>query len=93
VLLSQFDGLAMRVNHASSASGNITGFGFRKNQSTGPSFLNGSSVQYNLSTDKIAISMIVNPNTTFLGTNDNVMIAIHFIRRFLATNPGFLAQA
>lgn len=89
--LVPMDGLALRIDHGSAAAGNMCGFGFRRGGAlTG--FLSNQSVQYNLSTDRVAFNLMSNSAGTLTGAN-NALFTVHFVRRVAVTNPGFLAQA
>lgn len=89
--LEMHDGLAMRIDHSSAAVANACGFSFRRNQSIG-SVCPANSVQYNLSSDRVAIGLLSSPVNNPVSPN-NALFSLHFMRRLPANNPGFLAQA
>lgn len=85
------DGFALRVDHSSAAVANIMGTGFRRCGST-LGYLQGNGVQFNLANDRIAINLFSNASGTPGGVNAAIFM-LHYLRRVVATNPGFLAQA
>jgi hypothetical protein len=91
IMLTPFDGFAVRVNHGSAAAGNMCAFGFRRNMSTA-GFLQNNCPQFNLASDRIVLNFISNVSGTLTGAASSVF-ALHFVRRVVASNPGFLAQS
>jgi hypothetical protein len=85
------DGLGLRVDHGSAAAGNVCGFGYRRGGAlTG--YLQNNGPQFNAATDRIALNFVCNSAGSLTGAN-NTLFTLHHMRRVLASNPGFLAQA
>lgn len=90
----QLDGLAIRVNATSSASGNFGGFSWRRNGSIA-TMPPGQSAQYNSASDKVGFYLHSNPTngvTATVATVSNTIFAIHFLRAVPAAS-GWLAQS
>lgn len=85
------DGFVLRLDHSTAAAGNCMGAGFRRNGST-LGMLQGTSVQFNLSTDRIALNLFSN-SAGNPGNASAAIFMLHYVRRVVVTNPGFLAQA
>lgn len=86
----QTHGLGAFVRHGTTGAFNFAGFGFGRNGAYN-TLQGGQSVQYNASTDKIALLMLANSTNTPT-TKNFVMFALHFVRRVAAGSGIWIAR-